>query len=94
MNYIYDVALNFQENYYQFFEWNRHDKIKNIPKIPIYHIGDEDLLSLKNNKIKVNSTLINKIKEDNKKQQKIICLVSNQKITLGLLFNEEGFLLK
>lgn len=94
MNYIYDVALNFQENYYQFFEWNRHDKIKNIPKIPIYHIGDEDLLSMKNNKIKVNSTLINKIKEGNKKQQKIICLVSNQKITLGLLFSEEGFLLK
>ena len=94
MNYIYDVALNFQENYYQFFEWNRHDKIKNIAKIPLYHISDEDLLSMKNNKIKVNSTLINKIKEDNKKQQKIICLVSNQKIALGLLFNEEGFLLK
>ena len=45
MNYIYDVALNFQENYYQFFEWNRHDKIKNIAKIPLYHISDEDILS-------------------------------------------------
>ena len=32
--------------------------------------------------------------QENKKQQKIICLVSNQKIALGLLFNEEGFLLK
>ena len=94
MNYIYDVALNFQENYYQFFEWNRHDKIKNIAKIPLYHISDEDILSLKNNKIKVDSSLINKIKENNQKQQKTICLVSNQKLTIGLLFNEEGTLLK
>lgn len=94
MNYIYDVALNFQENYYQFFEWNRHDKIKNIAKIPLYHISDEDILSFKNNKIKVDSSLINKIKENNQKQQKTICLVSNQKLTIGLLFNEEGTLLK
>lgn len=94
MNYIYDVALNFQENYYQFFEWNRHDKIKNIAKIPLYHISDEDILSLKNNKIKVDSSLINKIKENNQKQKKTICLVSNQKLTIGLLFNEEGTLLK
>lgn len=94
MNYIYDIVLNFQENYYQFFEWNKKDKIKNIKKIPIYHLNDTDLLNLINNKITVDNNFINKIKEDNKTNKKIICLVSNTKLTLGLLFDEQGHLLK
>ena len=47
MTYIYDIALNFQDNYYQFFEWNKHDKIKNLSKLPIYHVTDEDILNFK-----------------------------------------------
>ena len=94
MNYIYDIVLNFQSNYYNFFEWNRTDKIKNIYKISIYHIKDKDLLNLKYNKIKVSENLINKIKEDNPKHKKILCLVSNTKTSIGLLFNESGTLLK
>ena len=51
MIYIYDIALNFQKNYYQFFEWNRHDKIKNFSKIPIYRVSDDDIMNLKDNEI-------------------------------------------
>ena len=51
MNYIYDIVLNFQDNYYQFFEWSRTDKIKNISKISIYHVTDQDLLNLKYNQV-------------------------------------------
>ena len=58
MNYIYDIVLNFQENYYQFFEWSRKDKIKNISKIPVYRVTDEDLLKLK---YKLTPKLITKI---------------------------------
>lgn len=94
MNYIYDIVLNFHNNYYNFFEWNRTDKIKNIYKISIYHIKDKDLLNLKYNKIVVSDKLIKKIKEDNPKHKKILCLVSNTKTTIGLLFNEDGTLLK
>lgn len=94
MNYIYDIVLNFHKNYYNFFEWNRTDNIKNIYKIPLYHISNQDLLNLKYNKIKVTKDFINKIKNDNPKYKKIICLVSNTKNTIGLLFNSEGTLLK
>lgn len=94
MNYIFDIVLNFHENYYNFFEWNRTDKIKNIYKISIYRITDNDIINLKNNKIQVNNSFINKIKEDNPKYKKNICLVSNTKITLGLLFDSSGNLLK
>ena len=94
MNYIFDIVLNFHENYYNFFEWNRTDKIKNIYKISIYHVTDNDIINLKNNKIQVNNNFIYKIKEDNPKYKKNICLVSNTKITLGLLFDSSGNLLK
>lgn len=94
MNYIYDIVLNFQDNYYQFFEWNRTDKIKNISKLTIYHISDQDLMDLTYNQITINEPFLTKLKEDNKKYKKIICLVSNTNQTIGLLFSEDGKLLK
>lgn len=94
MNYIYDIVLNFQENYYHFFEWNRNDKIKNILKVPLYKVKDKDITTFKNNKVKVCKEFIEKIKKDNKNYKKIICIVTNGKISIGLLFNEEGYLLK
>ena len=94
MNYIYDIVLNFQDNYYQFFEWNRKDKIKNITRIPVYRVTDQDLNVFKNNQVKINSTFLNKIKEDNRKYKKMMCLVTNTKLTIGLLFDNDGTLLK
>lgn len=94
MNYIYDIVLNFQNNYYQFFEWNRTDKIKNINKISVYHVSDQDILDLTNNKIIIDNTFLNKLKDDNKKNKKLMCLVSNQSQTIGLLFSNDGVLLK
>ena len=94
MNYIYDIVLNFRENYYQFFEWNRNDKIKNISKIAVYHIKDEDLINLTNNKVIIDNDFLETLKEDNKKYKKIMCLVSNTKQTIGLLFSSDGILLK
>ena len=94
MNYIYDIALNFQDNYYQFFEWSKQDKIKSIKKIVVYHIPDQDLIDLTYNQITVDSTFLDTLKQDNKKYKKIMCLVSNTSQTIGLLFSDEGKLLK
>lgn len=94
MNYIYDIVLNFQDNYYQFFEWNRTDKIKNISKIAVYHVHDQDLLDLTYNKITIDTPFLDQLKEDNKKYKKLMCLVSNTTQTIGLLFSNEGKLLK
>lgn len=94
MNYIYDIVLNFQEKYYQFFEWNRKDKIKNISKIPVYRVSDEDILTLKYNKVIIDNIFLNKIKEDNKNYKKIMCLISNTKQSLGILISPTGTILK
>ena len=63
MNYVYDIILNFQDNYYNFFEWKKEDKIRNIPKISLYRVSDKDMLILKNNKVKVSQDFIDKINE-------------------------------
>ena len=30
MDYIYDIVLNFNDDYYEFYEWKQEDKIINI----------------------------------------------------------------
>ena len=94
MNYIYAIVLNFQDNYYQFFEWNRTDKIKNITKIIVYHVSEQDLTDLTYNEVVVDIPFLTKLKEDNKKYKKIMCLISNTRQTIGLLFSNDGKLLK
>ena len=34
MEYIYDIVLNFNDCYYEFYEWKSTDKIINIKRIP------------------------------------------------------------
>ena len=94
MNYIYDIVLNFQKNYYNFFEWKKDDKLKNYSQLPLYRVEDEDMLCLKNNIIKIDKETLKLICSNIKNPQKIICIVSNAKFAMGLLFDQEGNLLK
>lgn len=52
MNYIYDVILNFQKEYYDFYDWNKRDTIYHMRKIPIIKISSKQLLDIKNNVVK------------------------------------------
>ena len=52
MNYIYDVVLNFQKEYYDFYDWNKSDTIYHMRKIPIIKISSKQLLDIKNNVVK------------------------------------------
>ena len=90
MNNIYDIVLNFHEYYYNFFEWTKSDKIKNISKIPLYRVTDEDLLILKNNEVIIDNPFLNKLLENKKNKNNIIFLVSNTKLSIGLMMDTEG----
>ena len=91
MTYIYDIILNFQKKYYEFFEWLPQDKIINIPKLAIYRVSDRDINILKNNEIQIK---IDFLKKSNKNKKKIMFIVTNNIISLALLLNNEGTLLK
>ena len=86
MDYIYDIVLNFQDQYYDFFEWKNTDKIINVKKIFVYKTTDEDYLDLKYNEV----TLDNKILP---KQIKMF-LLTNGKEVMGILLDSEGKVIK
>lgn len=86
MDYIYDIVLNFHENYYEFYEWKSTDKIINIKRIPIYKISTEDYLNIKNNYTTID-------KQSLPKQNKMF-LITNGIEVMGLLLDNLGKVIK
>ena len=54
MNYIYDIYLNFNGILYDFFDWNKSDKLYHIKKIPIFNT----IKKLINNKIRISDDIL------------------------------------
>lgn len=99
MTYVYDIILNFHKNYYNFFEWNSKDIIYHMKKIPLIRVSDKDLKILKYNEVTIDKELLLNFKNKSimyitNKNNNIMFLISNKKESLGLMFNEEGNLLK
>lgn len=99
MNYIYDIVLNFNNNYYDFFEWKKNDKIINVKKIPVFKVSDGDIYSFKYNDVKVDKEFLNRICDlttfyNRKSNYKYMCLLSNSNESIGVLFDDDGNLLK
>ncbi len=86
MDYIYDIVLNFHENYYEFYEWKSTDKIINIKRIPIYKISTKDYLNIKNNYTTID-------KQSLPKQNKMF-LITNGIEVMGLLLDNLGKVIK
>ncbi len=86
MDYIYDIILNFQDKYYDFYEWYPTDRIINVKKIPIYKITNKDYLSIKNNE-----TIIDKASLPQK--NKMFLLACDYEI-MGILINNNGLVIK
>ena len=59
MNYIYDIYLNLNEVLYDFFDWNKNDKVIHIKKIPIYKISSENFENVVYNLIEVDDIFLN-----------------------------------
>lgn len=86
MDYIYDIVLNFQNNYYDFFEWKSTDKVINVKKILVYRTTNEDYLNLKYNEVVIDSKTLAKTSK--------MCLITNGVEVMGLLFDNHGKVIK
>lgn len=86
MEYIYDIVLNLQEEYYDFYEWQKKDKIINIKKIPIYKVSNKDYLNIKNNNVTID-------KDTLPKSNKLFLLTSGVEV-MGILINNNGKIIK
>ena len=85
MDYIYDIVLNFQNHYYEFYEWHKDDKIINIQRIPIYKIKNKDYQTIKNNYVTITNQKILLHK---------LLLLTNGFEVMGILINKKGKVLK
>lgn len=96
MNYIYDLLLNFNENIYEFYDWNKTDNIRHIKKIPIFKIESNKMKQIKNNKIDFEPTFLekihNKTEEFTSKKNKHIeysCLFTDGVEVIGINMNKK-----
>ena len=98
MNYSYDVVLNFNKDYYNFFEWYKSDNIINIKKIPFFLVDNNTYTSMKYNIIIVDQDFVRSIIDKTSTYTKLkvgpSCLITNGKEAMGLLFNDKGNLIK
>jgi len=86
MDYIYDIVLNFHDDYYDFYEWKSSDKIINVKRIPIYKIDTKDYLNIKNNIVTINR---NTIPKTNK-----MFLLTNGIEVMGIIIDNQGKVIK
>ncbi len=98
MNFIYDIVLNFNEDYYSFFEWDKKDNIINIKKIPLFLIDKDTFQNMKYNKVTVSKDFIEVIRDRTFTYSRVkvglVALVTNGKEVMGVLFNDKGVLIK
>ena len=86
MDYIYDIILNFQNEYYEFYEWQHNDKIINVKKILVYKISNEDYLNLKYNEVIID---MKQLPNSSK-----MMLVTNGDEVMGILLDQLGKVIK
>lgn len=99
MNYIYDIILNFNEEFYDFYEWKNNDNVINVRKIPVLKVDENTYVSLRNNKVQVSMETIDSLKKNfslynEKIEGNIICLITNGMSAFGVMFNNNGYLIK
>lgn len=99
MNYIYDILVNFQNEFYENFEWNMDDNITHIRKIPLFKVETKDLLNFYNKRIQFSKEFLSKIYNKteifmNKKilQINYACLLSDGNEVIAVKIKQDGLL--
>ena len=95
MNYIYDVYLNLNEILYDFFDWNKNDKLVHIKKIPVFKVDEETLKIFIHNQVSIAENLLiqiyNKTEIWNMNGKICYCaLFSDNNTILAIEFNKSG----
>ncbi len=99
MIYTYDILLNWtkDDRLKEFFEWNLEDDLEHIKKIPIIKVSDRFIKDLLTSKLKVDKSLLLKIK--NKTESYFhndidvidyATIFTNGKVSLAVELDEEG----
>jgi hypothetical protein len=91
MNYIHNIYLNFNNEYYDFYEWVDNDNIIHLNKIPIIKVPSNKLKEILTNKILIDNELYNKIynkSKSNYNKYKTSLLITDNKDIIALSFDK------
>lgn len=95
MNYIYDILLNFKDELYDFYDWNKEDSLIHIRKIPIIKISETDLYNIINYDVKIDLDFFETIKNKteiftskNIKKLQYACLLTDSNSIIAIEKND------
>lgn len=101
MTYVYDLLLNFQTQLYEFYEWNKDDKIYHIKRINLVKISSTAYNEILDNNIKISDdfllTIFNKCQYfDNRNVESLpyAILLTDTYRVMGVLFDIYGNIIK
>lgn len=92
MTYIYDLFLNFNDNFIDFFEWNKKDYYTHFKKIYIFKVSNEDLVKIYRNKIKFDNIFLSRLKSNN--YNNYYLLICDAENVIGLELDSNGIVTK
>jgi len=95
MNYIYDIYLNFNKQLYDFFDWNKSDKLIHIKMIPIFKINEENIKNIINYNIKLEEKYLNYVHNksiiwNKANKYKSCALFCDDNTVIAVEFDEHG----
>ncbi len=95
MIYIYDILLNFNNDFIEFYEWEKNDNILHIKKIPVIKVEARVLEEILNKKVQIEDPIVMEILNktevfDNKKVKtiKYACILTDTYRTVAILLND------
>lgn len=98
MTFVYDIYVNFQNICYDFYEWNKKDKITHIKKIPIFAVEEDTFQNILAHDNKIDDKTLELLKDKAdifKKKKKISAtLLTNNKDIIAILLNTNGRIIK
>lgn len=94
MQYYYNLVVNLDEVFWEFYEWENTDHLVSIKKVPFIRINSNNFKNILINEIKVDKewlkNYINKTIIKNKKEKATMILFSTTKNCILLEFEEDG----
>lgn len=101
MTYIYDIVLNFNNDFYDFFEWNKDDEIYHIKRIYLMKINTKTYNDFINKKIQIMGDFLLNIFHkceyfDNREVKEIpyALLVTDSYRVMGIMLDGNGNIIK
>lgn len=97
MNYIFDICLNFNNELYDFYEWDKNDNIEFYLKIPIFKVEEDIINDFVFHDIKIDNIFLKKIYNKSQKYYKntvrnnrYSCIFSSNNKCIAVNFDDNG----